>query len=204
MSNSSSYNSNLLKTVDNPFKVISRSPILWGGFAGMLMLSIYIGVLSISNTFEHAIDQFMYMRYWLTALILGFSLQVGLFKYMRNRMLELKASGASGGSIAASGGMSSTAMVACCAHHLTELLPALGLSAAAIFVTRFQGTFLLIGVISNILGIIYMLSVIQKNNLVPDKNGMLRFLLRFNMRKAFAISGIIGALTLIVSIYDQI
>ena len=44
-----------------------------------------------------------------------------------------------------SGGTSVTAMVACCLHHVTDVLPILGLSAAATFLTRYQRPFMLIG-----------------------------------------------------------
>ena len=141
------------------------------------------------------------MWYWVLPLIAGFSLQAGLFVYIRNRMLELKASGASGGSLAASGGMSTSAMVACCVHHLTDLLPVLGLSAAAIFITRFQSVFLLVGVISNVLGILYMLKVIQKNALAPEGPGILSLALRLDMQKAFAFAGVLGAASLVISVF---
>ncbi len=172
--------------------------------AGTLMLLLYAGVLSIANSPAHAFEQFLYMWYWILPLISGFSLQAGLFVYIRNRMIEMKASGASGGSLAASGGMSGSAMVACCAHHLTDLLPVLGLSAAAIFVTRFQSVFLLVGVVSNVLGIIYMLKVIQKNNLSSNKHGILSIVLKLDMRKTFLIAGTLGALTLVISIIRNI
>ena len=168
------------------------------------MLFLYAGVLSISNSSAHAFEQFLYMWYWILPLILGFSLQVGLFAFIRLRMLELKASGVSGGSIAASGGMSASSMVACCAHHLTDLLPVLGLSAAAIFVTRFQSVFLLVGVISNVLGIIYMLKVIQKNNLASGKHGILSIVLNLDMEKTFVIAGTLSALMLVVSIFSHL
>ena len=188
----------------NPGRQGFQSPVFWGFVAGALMLLLYAGVLSIANSPAHAFEQFLYMWYWVLPLIAGFSLQVGLFVYIRNRMRELKASGASGGAIAASGGMSASSMVACCAHHLTELLPLLGLSAAAIFVTRFQGVFLLAGVISNVLGIIYMLKAIQVNGLASGGKGILFYAMKLNMRKTFAIAGTIGALTLVISIFRHL
>ncbi len=165
------------------------------------MLLLYAGVLSIANSPAHAFEQFLYMWYWVLPLIAGFSLQAGMFVYIRNRMIELKARGTSCGALAASGGMSGSAMVACCAHHLTELLPLLGLSAAAIFITRFQSVFLLVGVISNVLGIIYMLKVIQRSGLAPEGRGILSFALKLDMQKAFAIAGVLGAVSLVISVF---
>jgi hypothetical protein len=60
----------------------------------------------------------------------------------------------------ASGSASATAMVACCIHHVTDVLPILGLSAAASFLTRYQRPFMLIGLVMNIIGIIVMLVVL--------------------------------------------
>lgn len=177
----------------------SRSPVFWGITAGTFMLLLYAGVLSIANSPAHAFEQFLYMWYWILPLIAGFSLQAGMFVYIRNRMLELKARGTSGGALAASGGMSGSAMVACCAHHLTELLPLLGLSAAAIFITRFQSVFLLLGAVSTVLGIIYMLKVIQMSGLAPEGRGILPFILKLDMRKTFAAAAVLGVISLAIS-----
>ena len=62
----------------------------------------------------------------------------------------------------ASGSTSVTAMVACCLHHVTDVLPVLGLSAAATFLTRYQRPFMLVGLGTNILGILVMLSVLYR------------------------------------------
>jgi hypothetical protein len=61
-----------------------------------------------------------------------------------------------------SGGTSVTSMVACCLHHVTDVLPVLGLSAAATFLTRYQRPFMLTGLGMNILGIIVMLIVLYR------------------------------------------
>lgn len=62
----------------------------------------------------------------------------------------------------ASGGTSATAMVACCIHHVTDVLPILGLSAAASFLTRYQRPFMLIGLAMNMVGIIVMLVILYR------------------------------------------
>lgn len=61
-----------------------------------------------------------------------------------------------------SGATSATAMVACCIHHVTDVLPILGLSAAASFLTRYQRPFMLIGLAMNIVGIIVMLVILYR------------------------------------------
>ena len=62
----------------------------------------------------------------------------------------------------ACGGTSATAMVACCIHHVTDVLPILGLSAAASFLTRYQRPFMLTGLAMNLIGIGVMLFVLYR------------------------------------------
>ncbi|MBI2332111.1 MAG: hypothetical protein HYU84_08140, partial [Chloroflexi bacterium] len=61
-----------------------------------------------------------------------------------------------------SGGTSVTAMVACCLHHVTDVLPILGLSAAATYLTRYQRPFMLVSLGLNILGIVVMLIILYR------------------------------------------
>ena len=75
-------------------------------------------------------------------------------------------------------------MIACCAHHLSDVLPIIGLSAAALFLDRFQTLFIVVGVLSNLIGINMMLKIIQDNKLYVKKNGFLYRILTINMRKS--------------------
>ena len=61
-----------------------------------------------------------------------------------------------------SGGTSVTAMVACCLHHVTDVLPILGVSAAATFLTRYQRPFMLFGLGTEIVGIVIMLIILYR------------------------------------------
>ena len=61
-----------------------------------------------------------------------------------------------------SGATSGTAMIACCAHHLADVLPILGLSGASIFLTQYQKPFLALGLSINLFGIAYILYILQK------------------------------------------
>jgi hypothetical protein len=44
-------------------------------------------------------------------------------------------------------------MVACCAHHATDVLPLVGLSAAATFLAEYLILFMLVGLTMNLVGI---------------------------------------------------
>src|SRR3989338_4747254 len=130
---------------------IAKSSMKWGFIGGLFLLSIYFLILSIANSFEHAIQQFAKMWYWVFLLAIGFGTQIGLYSLIRQSMKQqLKGTTTE---VAASGGVSTGSMIACCAHHLTDVLPIMGLSAAAIFLNKYQTLFIIIGVLSNLVGI---------------------------------------------------
>jgi len=52
-------------------------------------------------------------------------------------------------------------MVACCAHHLADVLPLLGLSAAASFLATYKIPFMLLGLTMNLIGIVLILRRIR-------------------------------------------
>jgi hypothetical protein len=53
-------------------------------------------------------------------------------------------------------------MAACCAHHVAEALPLLGLTAAAAFLAQWKIPFMVAGLLTNLAGIAVMLRVIFK------------------------------------------
>jgi hypothetical protein len=162
---------------------------LFAGFlAGVALLSVYFLIVSLANSVEHAIQEFLRIWQWISALVVGFGLQVGLYIYIREAIKIRKLSGATT-SVAAAGGVSTTSMVACCAHHLTDVLPIIGLSAASIFLNKYQESFLLIGVLSNMIGTIIMLRIMQTSLLYDEQKGILRTIFKVNLRKVlyFAI-----------------
>jgi MFS family permease len=164
-------------------KHVVVKPVLWGVLAGLLLLSIYFLVLTFANSFSHAIEQFVLLWYWIILLVVGFGFQVGLYSYIR-RVSKLKKVRGATSSVAATGGVSTGAMIACCAHHLTDILPILGLSAAAIFLAKYQTLFIIVGVLSNLIGINMMLNIIQKHNLKVSDKGILHNVLKINMKKS--------------------
>ena len=68
----------------------------------------------------------------MTLLIVGFGVQIGMFV---NTRILIKARSISGATSAAAGAgsVSAGSMVACCMHHITDVLPILGISAFAVF-----------------------------------------------------------------------
>jgi hypothetical protein len=53
-------------------------------------------------------------------------------------------------------------MAACCAHHITDTLPILGLTAAAAFLAEYRTAFMLIGLGMTLVGILVMLIILLK------------------------------------------
>jgi hypothetical protein len=153
------------------------------------MLAFYTALLSILNSPVHAWDEFAKMWYWITAIALGFGLQIGMYAHIKITLKHREGTGA----VAASGGMSGAAMAACCAHHLSEVLPLLGLAALSTFLVRYQSAFLAVGLASNIIGIIIMLTHIKKHGLYA-RGGLLDRLLRKQDMLHAAAALAVGAL----------
>jgi hypothetical protein len=53
-------------------------------------------------------------------------------------------------------------MVACCAHHVADVLPLVGLTAAATFLANWKIPFMVVGLLTNLIGIAIMLREILK------------------------------------------
>jgi copper chaperone CopZ len=127
-----------------------RRPILFGLLGTVGLLILYLA--------EDA---------WIVGPILaGFGVQVGLYTYLKT-VIQAAARG-TGALAGAGGGTSTVAMVACCAHHVTDVLPLVGLSAAATFLAEYRIPFMLVGLGTNLIGIgvIVMLILRTRRRLV--------------------------------------
>jgi hypothetical protein len=131
------------------------------GFA--LIASVYLGILTWAQGWEYASSQFVRDRLYVVPILLGFGVQAALYSILRSRLfIPVASTGHAGALMGTSGSTSATAMVACCIHHVTDVLPILGLSAAASFLTRYQRPFMLIGLAMNLIGIGIMLFVLYR------------------------------------------
>lgn len=172
------------------------NPFLTGFIGSVFLLMLYLLVLTFTSSLEYAISQFNDLWYWFTPLLLGFGLQVGLYSYIRRYEIE-KRSG-TGVGLAASSGVSAGAMIACCLHHLAELMPLLGLSVVALFFIEFQIPFIILGIASNLIGISMMLDVIQKHRLYANE-GKLSMLNSVDMKIIRWITLILGVSVTMIS-----
>lgn len=128
-----------------------------------LIAGAYFGILTWAQGRDYAAGQFLLNRWYVLPIWIGFGIQAALYSILRFRLFVPVASpGHPGAILGANGATSTAAMVACCLHHAADLLPVLGLSAAAAFLARYQRPFMLAGLGMNVAGILVMLAVLYR------------------------------------------
>jgi len=166
-----------------------QGPVFAGVLSSMALLGSYFGILSAANSFNHAVDQFILLWSWFSSLVVGFGIQTGLYTYIRRvQKIHHVSVLASKKGITATGGVSTAAMAACCAHHLSDVLPIVGLTGAALFFSEYQEIFLLLGVLSNVVGITLMLHMMQGLGLMGTGPPLLERIFRWNMGKILRLN----------------
>jgi cation transport ATPase len=132
-------------------------PALAGLAASALLVGLYLGLVTVVQDWTHATELLWGDRWLVAAIAVGFGVQIGLYVHLR-RLNALHHKLGQCNALAATGtGTSSVAMVACCAHHLTDVLPILGLTAAATLLNQYRVPFMLVGLGANLVGILVML-----------------------------------------------
>ena len=150
---------------------IGPYPFLIGIGAAIVVVGFYLGLQTLTSDWISAKMQFIEYRWWIIALSLGLGTQATLFSYMRKVIFGRNIKAAKSG-LAASSGMSTVSMAACCAHYLVPLMPALGLpflSGAVAGIASYQKELLMLGVLSNLIGLGIMLRIMHKNGIVNLK-----------------------------------
>jgi hypothetical protein len=141
--------------------------IIWPLAAGLLgsafLTGLYLGIVSWAQSLDHAVDLFWQERTFTIPLILGFGIQAAIYTVLKKRLfVPVAHTGPSGALTGMSGASSTLAMVACCAHHAVDVLPILGLSAAAAFLAEYQQTLMWVGLGTTMLGIAVMLVILYR------------------------------------------
>jgi len=130
-------------------------PAVAGLFAALSLVALYLALVTWAQGFPHATELLWNDRYYVAAIASGFGLQVGLFVYVR-RLLTLRDRASAGAGAAVGTGASTAAMLACCAHHVADALPIVGLSGAAIFLSDYRVPLMLLGIGVNAAGVSFM------------------------------------------------
>lgn len=110
-------------------------PTLFGLAGATGLLGFYLGIISWAQGWEHATAQLRLDAWFIAPIAIGFGTQIALFAYLR-RLHAARRAG-----VAATAGattVSTATMLACCAHHVADVLPVIGLSGAAIFLNEIK------------------------------------------------------------------
>lgn len=144
--------------------------------AAGLFLFYSLTMRLLAGSWAAAWWQFRELWYLMTPLIAGFGVQIGLFSYIKflssgpapsarstSRVrIEPKRRVVSANGVAASSATSTVSMIACCAHHATDFIPILGLSALSLWLVNFQKPLLILGILSNLAGSLYLWKKLSK------------------------------------------
>src|SRR3989344_544467 len=133
---------------------VNGKALIYGVLAGAGILSFYISVLTIFQSYGFALYEFKRLWIWLVPLAIGFGTQIGLYASIRHDATINHG-------VAASGTISGGSMIACCSHYLISIIPLIGitgLSAFTSFLMTYQKAFFSIGILSSIIGVALMLN----------------------------------------------
>ena len=131
-----------------------------GALGATALLALYAGIVTWAQGADHALQLLWDDRFFAGAISLGFGTQVGLFAYVR--MLQRAMARSSVALAGAGTATSSLSMVACCAHHLADVLPVVGLSGLAVFLVEFRTPLMLLGIATNLVGIVVMVRELRR------------------------------------------
>ena len=123
-----------------------RAGALAAAALGLFYTVVVGGVGGVVHLGQQAVDDWP----WLVLILAGFGTQVALFVELRRRhRLHAAMTTATGGGA----GASAVGMVACCAHHVADVAPIIGLSGMAVFLTDYRIPIMIVGIAVNALGV---------------------------------------------------
>lgn len=143
-----------------------KNPFIFGGAAGLLVVLFNISIASLAEgSFEKGYEVFLANGIFVYLIPLAVGVQMGLFRYHRN-MISGNVSGSEKVGMAGSAA-SSLAMLACCLHHVSDLLPAVSfILATSSFLTEYKDAIIIIGLSFNLAGSTYIARAILKDRSV--------------------------------------
>lgn len=144
-------------------KSLLKNPFVFGAGIGILVILFNISIASLAEgSLEKGYQVFLTNGIFVYLIPLAVGIQMGLFRYHRNIT-----TGNIGGSEKmgmAGSATSSLTMVACCLHHVSDLLPAVGfIIAASSFLIRYKDAIIIIGLLANMAGSAYIARAILKD-----------------------------------------
>ena len=128
-----------------------------GILATLLLLLVSFTIITLVSGWNFALDQFSQFWYFVITLAVGFGIQVGLYSYLKGKVLP-----AGRQVLAVSGATSTAAMISCCAHYLVNVLPILGAVGIITVISQYQIQLFWVGLAFNFAGIAYMANKVYK------------------------------------------
>lgn len=139
---------------------LARPATILAGIAGAAgLLAFYFAVMGLAEGLDAALELLQADWYLVAPLVAGFGVQVTLFAHLVST--RRKGSGVRAVT-GANTGVSGVSMLACCAHHLVDVLPFLGLAGVALFLGQYRVWFMAFGIASNLAGIAFMARMVRR------------------------------------------
>ncbi|HEY9206357.1 MAG TPA: hypothetical protein VIO58_10600 [Candidatus Methanoperedens sp.] len=145
-------------------KKLLRNPFVFGVMAGILVMLFNILVASVAEgSLKSGYSVFLSNGIFVYLIPPAVAVQMGLFRYHRNLTTEQNVSGSEKMGMAGSA-TSSLAMIACCLHHVSDLLPAVGfIIATSSFLTQYKDAIIIMGLLANLAGSAYIARAVMKD-----------------------------------------
>ncbi len=159
---------------------LEAKALIHGVLASLLLTLVYFVLVGYVESSSHAVERFLSTSYLMLPLITGFGVQVGLYSYSQQYSYKAFQGGTG---VTACGGLSLGSMISCCLHHLTDIAAVFAITTIGSVLVTFQPLFITIGLLSNVVGILTILRMIQKGHLY-DTSGTLARIMHLNFGKA--------------------
>jgi hypothetical protein len=130
--------------------MVNRLSVVIGAASAAALGMVYAVVVGGVGGLEHLTQQAVADWPWLVLILAGFGTQVATYAELRRRRRLAATVRAAAG---AGGGASAVGMVACCAHHVADLAPLIGVSGVAVFLTSYRVPIMLVGITVNAIGV---------------------------------------------------
>ncbi len=144
-------------------KSLLKNPYVFGTSIGILVIFFNISIASLAEgSLEKGYQVFLTNGIFVYLIPLAVGIQMGLFRYHRNITTGNIAGSEKMGM--AGSATSSLTMVACCLHHVSDLLPTVGfILATSSFLIEYKDAIIIIGLLANVAGSIYIARAILKD-----------------------------------------
>lgn len=148
-----------MSTVSLAAPAVQRRAIAVGVASAVSLAAGYSLIIALSSrSWRHLLAQWQSDALLVALVTVGFGVQMGLYSQVRRLV---RGHGGAATVAAGSTATSTTAMVACCLHHLNDVVPFLGLSGAATFLIQYKVPVVLLSLAANAGGIVLMLRTLR-------------------------------------------